>query len=239
VSSTHENSSAARRAKFHPELHLRWIKEFRHGPWECSPKKQLGEKKKERHIMRIKAPISSTLLAFSLFSVTQGHAQSETSKPTTKDNHGGFTVPKPMQIEHDELHSALAKLTKAGGRTGEAARNVAAVLGPHFTKENEYALPPLSLLGPITQGKFDCSMTAVLKLTDKLEAEMPTMLSEHKNIAAVLDKLKDAATSENNQAGVQFAEHLAAHAQTEEHVTYPTALLIGLYVKNRAAQCPP
>jgi len=29
---------------------------------------------------------------------------------------------------------------------------------------------------------------------------------------------------------VQFAEHLAAHAQTEEQVTYPTALLIGVYV---------
>jgi len=192
----------------------------------------------EIHMLRIKALTFSTLLAFSLFIVAQISAQSETSKSATKSAEGGFTIPKSMQIEHDELHSALAKLTKAEGRTGEAARNVAAVLGPHFAKENEYALPPLSLLGPITQGKFDCSMTAVLKLTDRLEAEMPTMLSEHKNIAAALQNLKSDAILENNQAGVQFAEHLASHAQTEEHIMYPTALLIGLYVKSRAAQCP-
>jgi hypothetical protein len=36
---------------------------------------------------------------------------------------------------------------------------------------------------------------------------------------------------------VQFAEHLAAQAQTEEEITYPTALLIGLYVKGKATQC--
>jgi hypothetical protein len=168
-------------------------------------------------------------------SMTHADAQSERSKSSKIES---FPIPKSMQIEHEELHSALVKLTKAGGRTGEAAQSVAAVLAPHFAKENEYALPPLSLLGPITQGKFECSMTAVLKLTDKLEAEMPTMLSEHKDIAAALAKLKSAAVSENNQAGMQFAEHLAAHAQSEEHIMYPTALLIGLYVKSRAVQCP-
>jgi hypothetical protein len=52
-----------------------------------------------------------------------------------------------------------------------------------------------------------------------------------------LKKLKDAATAEKKSAGVEFAEHLAAHAQTEEEITYPTALLIGLYVKSKATQC--
>jgi len=142
-----------------------------------------------------------------------------------------------MEIEHEELHSNLAQLTKAGGQTGEAAKAVAAVLDNHFAKENEFALPPLGLLIPLSQGKFQCDMTEVLKLTEKLEADMPTMLSEHKDIAAALKKLKDAATAENKPAGVRFAEHLAAHAQTEEEITYPTALLIGLYVKSKATQC--
>lgn len=188
-------------------------------------------------IMMFKAFAVSTLVAGSLFCAAQGHAQSHEGQPATAD-HGRFTIPKPMQVEHEELHSALAKLTKAGGRTGEAAQNVAAVLDHHFAKENEYALPPLGLLGPLSQGKFECSMTAVLRLTDKLEAEMPTMLSEHKDITAALDRLKSAALSEKKPAGVQFAEHLAAHAQTEEQITYPTALLVGLYVKSKSAQCP-
>lgn len=81
-------------------------------------------------------------------------------------------------------------------------------------------------------------MMAVLNLTDKLQAEMPAMLSEHKDIAAALAQLKEAAMSENNSAGRQFAEHLAGHAQMEEQVTYPTSLLIGPYVKGKSGQCP-
>jgi hypothetical protein len=82
-------------------------------------------------------------------------------------------------------------------------------------------------------------MTAVRTMTDKLEAEMPTMLAEHKDISDALKRLKEAATAENKPAGVEFAEHLAAHAQTEEDITYPTALLIGLYVKAKASKCAP
>jgi hypothetical protein len=143
-----------------------------------------------------------------------------------------------MQIEHEALHADLVKLTKSGGRTGEAAQKVAKVLDHHFQNENEYALPPLGVLVPLSEGKFDCSMTAVLAMTDKLQAGMPTMLAEHKDIEAALSELKNAATSENKTEGVLFADELAAHARTEEQVTYPTALLIGLYVKGKAVQCP-
>ena len=180
----------------------------------------------------------STVAAGLLFGMQSAYAQSGAAlrqPPAKKDM--TFDVPKSMEAEHDELHSNLARLTKAGGRTGEAAKSVAKVLDPHFSNENAYALPPLGLLAPLSRGKFECNMTDVLKMTDKLEAEMPTMLSEHKEIAAALKNLKDAAMAENKPAGVQFAEHLAAHAQTEEEITYPTALLIGRYVKSKATEC--
>jgi len=180
----------------------------------------------------------STVAAGLLFGMQSAYAQSGAAlrQPPAKKGMT-FDVPKPMEAEHYELHSNLARLTKAGGRTGEAAKSVAKVLDPHFANENAYALPPLGLLAPLSRGKFECNMTDVLKMTDKLEAEMPTMLSEHKEIAAALKNLKDAAMAENKPAGVQFAEHLAAHAQTEEEITYPTALLIGRYVKSKATEC--
>jgi hypothetical protein len=173
--------------------------------------------------------VLSTLVAGLLLGAQTARAQSDAVGP----------IPKSMTAEHEELHSELARLTQAGGLTGDAAKSVAELLDHHFVKENEYALPPLGLLGPLSQGKFECSMTAVLKMTDKLEAEMPTMLAEHKDISDALKRLKEAATAENQPAGVEFAEHLAAHAQTEEDITYPTALLIGLYVKGKASKCAP
>ena len=144
-----------------------------------------------------------------------------------------FDIPQPMKVEHEELHAALGRLTRAGGRTGEAAKAVAKVLHVHFVKENEYALPPLSLLVPLSQGKFESAMAGVLKLTDKLAADMPAMLSEHRDIVTALKSLTEAATAEHKPEGVQFASMLTAHAQMEEQVTYPTALLIGRYVKSK------
>jgi hypothetical protein len=184
---------------------------------------------------KIKILVLSTLAVGLAFGAQTVHAQSDKSSATADHRH--FAIPKPMEVEHNELHSALAQLMKAGGQTGEAAQAVAELLDHHFTKENEYALPPLGLLVPLSQGKFECRMTGVLSLTDRLEADMPTMLAEHKDITQALIKLRDVATSEDKPAGVQFAEHLAAHAQTEEQITYPTALLVGLYIKSRAAQC--
>jgi hypothetical protein len=57
------------------------------------------------------------------------------------------------------------------------------------------------------------------------------MLAEHRDIVAALEALVDAAKAENKPDYVHFAEKLMAHARTEEEVSYPTALLIGRYLK--------
>ena len=147
-----------------------------------------------------------------------------------------FQIPRSIQLEHEELHAALDRLAQAGGRTAEAAKAVERILTHHFEKEEQYALPPLGLLVPLSQGKFEPAMGEVLKLTDKLEAEMPVMLSEHKEIVAALEKLGEAAKAEGKAEGVRFAEELTIHARGEEAITYPAALLVGRYVKSRLAQ---
>ena len=146
-----------------------------------------------------------------------------------------FEIPKPMRIEHDALHADLVRATQAGGHTGEAAKAVAKILHAHFVKEEEYALPPLGLLTALAHGNFEHGMADVLTLTDKLEAELPQMLAEHKQIVAALEKLVAAAKIEHQTHIVDFAEKLMLHAQTEEEVAYPTALLIGRYIKTALA----
>ena len=142
-----------------------------------------------------------------------------------------FRIPMPLKAEHEELHAELAEATKSGGRTAEEARTVARLMHAHFEKEEEYALPPLGLLPYLAQGKIEPGMLAVLKMTDKLEAELPTMLAEHKEIVGALQRLIEAAKAEGRSSQVRFAEKLMAHAATEEEVSYPTALLVGRYVR--------
>ena len=109
-------------------------------------------------MIRFKATTSLMLVAGLLFGAAYSHAQSDShAHPTSAIKHSSsLGIPKPMQVEHNALHSDLAQLTKAGGLTGEAAQAVAHVLDHHFENENEYALLPLGLLVQLSEGKFDC-----------------------------------------------------------------------------------
>jgi len=142
-----------------------------------------------------------------------------------------ITIPQPLKSEHDELHAELVKATNAGGKIAEAAKAVAALLHPHFIKEEAYALPPLGLLPLLAEGKITPEMDQVLLMTERLKAELPHMLQEHQAIVAVLKTLADVAEQEQQIEYARFAEKLMLHAQTEEDVLYPTAILIGEYLK--------
>ena len=85
----------------------------------------------------IKTLVVSSLAVALLFGVQGAYAQSgAVAHPTpAKEKSKSFAIPRPMEMEHEELHSNLAQLTKAGGQTGEAAKAVAAVLDSHLAKE--------------------------------------------------------------------------------------------------------
>ncbi|NLV82375.1 MAG: hypothetical protein GXZ18_05120 [Synergistaceae bacterium] len=142
-----------------------------------------------------------------------------------------FEIPHSLKEEHEELHTELSEATRAGGAIGEAAKGVARVLHEHFLKEEEYAMPPLGLLSMLAQGKVTPEMKEVVKMTDRLKAELPEMLEEHKAIATALKILTNVAKKENEMKYVHFAEKLVLHAKTEEEVLYPASLLVGEYIK--------
>jgi hypothetical protein len=142
-----------------------------------------------------------------------------------------FKIPHPLKAEHEELHNMLKQATQLSAKTGEAARTVAELMHPHFVKEEEYALPPLGLLPLLSSGKISEEMKQALTMTDKLKKELPEMLAEHKQIVAALEVLVQYATTEHHPEVAEFAEKLMLHAQTEEEVSYPTAILIGEYLK--------
>jgi hemerythrin superfamily protein len=142
-----------------------------------------------------------------------------------------FTIPSPLKLEHEELHAELVRATQAGGRVGEAAKGVAKVLHDHFVKEEEFALPPLGLLSSLARGEVDEEMRSAVGMTDRLKAELPKMLEEHKAVVAALKNLIAAAEEEKKLEHARFAEKLMLHAQTEEEVLYPAAILIGELLK--------
>jgi hypothetical protein len=141
-----------------------------------------------------------------------------------------FEIPKPLQAEHEELHASLVRATKEPGAVGEAAREVARLLHPHFVREEQFALPPLALLAELARSGVMPGMAEVLPMTRRLKAELPAMLAEHEQIVAALGKLRAAARASGLGEYERFAEALVLHAQTEEQVLYPAAILVGEHV---------
>lgn len=146
-----------------------------------------------------------------------------------------FAPPRSLETEHEALHGELVPLTGLPGQVGEAARLVAARLHEHFALEEEYAIPPLALLAPLAQGGVTPAMRTILATTDRLRAELPRMLAEHRAIVEALGELAKAGETEHRPEAVRFAEKLRLHAAMEEDVLYPAAILVGEYVKH--ARC--
>jgi hypothetical protein len=146
-----------------------------------------------------------------------------------------FRIPEPLTLEHQSLHRDLRTALEAGGAVAEAARAVVEVLHPHFVREEQIAMPPLALLGPLSRGEFTAAMREVLPMTDALRAELPRMLEEHASIKAALLRMKSAAEAAGRPDIAAFADSVVLHARTEEEVLYPASLLVGDWVRQRAA----
>lgn len=144
-----------------------------------------------------------------------------------------FTIPEPLKIEHEKLHDVLRKATAEAGELGAAAKTLARLLHPHFLKEEEYALPPLGLLADLARGHVTPEMAEVVAMSDRLKAEFDQMLAEHKAIVAALDAFSAQARQQGRSEYVEFAQDLALHARYEEEVSYPTAILVGEYVRDK------
>jgi Hemerythrin HHE cation binding domain len=147
------------------------------------------------------------------------------------------SVPQSVKGEHEELHAGLTRAINAGGETADAARRLERVLHPHFLKEEQYALPPLSLLPGLANGTVGADSPrakAAIEMSDRLRAEYPQMLKEHAEVGAALERLIAAAGRENKPEVAEWARRLMAHARNEEEVLYPAAMLVGDYLKLKA-----
>jgi hypothetical protein len=140
-------------------------------------------------------------------------------------------TPTDLEAEHNELHRQLERVIQSGGEVGAAATRVADALHAHFVGEERYALPPLALLPALAAGKVTPEMAGIVTLTETLKSGLPQMLAEHRAIVAALDALSDAGQRENSAEALAFADQLRLHAQNEEEILYPAAILVGEYLK--------
>jgi hypothetical protein len=188
--------------------------------------------------MRTSTVLITGMIALALASVAtaRAHAQEhQHGAPGTKPM--VVQIPSSITQEHQEIHLQLDRATRLPGRVGEAARELATLLAPHFQREEQIALPPLGLLRAAAEGKFEPSMLTLLPSADSLTREMPGMLAEHKRIAQATTRLREVARAAGNARAERLSEQLMLHARNEEEVLYPAALMIGNWLRAQSEQC--
>src|SRR5512143_1337890 len=188
-----------------------------------------------RPMSAVRATLAAVLMALTGIPGLPRAAARDAEPPAAEAHahHGALAIPKAVQTEHEAIHAALVEATRAPGRVGTAANELAKVLHPHFVREEQIALPPLGLLAPLARGESHAEMADVLALTDSLRAELPHMIEEHRAIAAATRRLGSAAQLEGQAATAELAEALLAHAAMEEQVMYPAAIVVGDLVRAR------
>ena len=127
----------------------------------------------------------------------------------------------------------MLRLTKEPGQIGAAAREVAALLTPHFAREEQYALPPLGVLVALAAGQITRDMPAALAVARQLKSLLPRMLEDHIAIVGALQTLADLAREVDRPDVAEFAQKVIVHAQIEEEVLYPAAIVVGEYLATR------
>jgi hypothetical protein len=186
-------------------------------------------------VVRYTSPIVAAVIG--LLVIALPNSPNAFATPRQADRSGAqksaISIPQSLQNEHDEIHEALVAATRVPGRVGAAAKKLAAVLDPHFQRENQIALPPLGLLAPLAAGDTPAGLQEALAMSDALRKELPRMLEEHKRIRAATEELRAAAREEKASVHEQFAETLASHARTEEEILYPAAILVGDVIRAR------
>jgi hemerythrin len=141
-------------------------------------------------------------------------------------------IPGSITEEHEEIFRELRRFASQNDRVGEAIKELLRALEPHFEKEDEVAMPLLGALAPLSSDGGICgNVDEVVLLQSKLTKELPSMLSEHRTILALIKSGKRAAEKEKRQDVFDSLSALEHHARVEEEVLYPAALLAGIVAR--------
>lgn len=141
-------------------------------------------------------------------------------------------TPKSLKTGHANLYIDIEAIANINDEIGKKAKELADALFQHFKKEEEFALPPLSLLLMLAEGRWEVDEKLAIEMSDKLRDNLLEMKKEHQEINKIVEEFKILAQKENHAKALHFARDLTMHIDIEDQVLYPATILIGHYLKN-------
>ncbi len=145
-------------------------------------------------------------------------------------------IPQSMRVEHDDTLQQLTTLSHRRGAVGVAANKALSLFKQHLQREEEFILPPLTLLRELADGKVSPDMKWAIAMADRVKAEREKTYQEHTQITDAMNELAAAARKAHDAAALDFARAAVADSLTDQELIEPMSIVIGDYLKGKLPQ---
>jgi hypothetical protein len=176
--------------------------------------------------MRSTATALQTVLFFVL---TTSGAIVNTALAQTQPHAG--EIPQSLRVEHDDTLQSLTALAQRRGPVGVEARKARVLFKTHLQREEEYILPPLTLLPELADGKVSPDMKWAIAMADRVKTEREQIFQEHTQITDAMNALAAAARKAHDAAAYDFARSAVADSLNDTELLEPMTVVVGDYLK--------
>ena len=140
-------------------------------------------------------------------------------------------IPQSLRVEHEDTLERLTTLSQHKGVVGTEARKALALFRQHIQREQEFILPPLTLLPVLADGKVTPDMKWAIAMADRIKAEREQIFQEHTKITDAMNDLATAARKAHDKDALEFAQAAAADSLNDVELLEPMAIVIGDYLR--------
>lgn len=142
-------------------------------------------------------------------------------------------IPQSLAVEHQDTLDRLTALTRHRGAVGQEARKALTLFKAHTAREQEYILPPLTLLPLLAQGKVTPDMAWALAMADRVKADQDQIYQEHLQVTDAMTALYNAGLQAKDKEAVDFAQAAVADSLNDTELLEPMVLMVGDYLRSK------
>jgi hypothetical protein len=177
------------------------------------------------------ASVIATLILFAAITLAVGSRDAMgQSAAQTRD------IPQSLRVEHNDTLEQLTTLSKRHTAVGAEARKALALFKKHIQREEEYILPPLTLLPDLADGKITPDMKWAIAMADRVKAEREQIFLEHTEITDAMNALATAARQAHDIDALHFAQAAVADSLNDIELLEPMTMVIGDYLRAKLPQ---
>jgi len=145
-------------------------------------------------------------------------------------------LPVSIQLQHQQTVAELSALGRRAmarrhDRVAEAADKVLELVKAHIQRENEYILPPLTLLPILADGRVTPDMKWAVEMADRVKADRELIYQEQARITQAMTELLTAADEQHDADATNVARSMVVDSLMDLELIEPMVVTIGEYLR--------